>query len=227
MIVVMKKGAPKQEIELLSGWLEHFNVTVNPIIGAETTILGLVGDTSAIDKDTLMLNHWVDRVMKVQEPFKRANRAMHPDDTVVNIGGVEVGVFGQVHPLVAKNYGIDSEIYAAELDFTALSALLCPPKTFHPLPKYPTVNRDIAVVCDESVTVAQLVDCIRSAGGKLLRSVQLFDIYRGKGIDAGKKSVAFSLTLRSDERTLTDADSDGEVKAVLEKLEADLGARLR
>ncbi len=145
----------------------------------------------------------------------------------VRVGGVEVGVFGQVHPLVAKNYGIDSEIYAAELDFTALSALLCPPKTFHPLPKYPTVNRDIAVVCDESVTVAQLVDCIRSAGGKLLRSVKLFDIYRGKGIDAGKKSVAFSLTLRSDERTLTDADSDGEVKAVLEKLEADLGARLR
>ena len=156
------------------------------------------------------------------------NPSYHPGRCAgVRVGGVEVGVFGQVHPLVAKNYGIDSEIYAAELDFTALSALLCPPKTFHPLPKYPTVNRDIAVVCDESVTVAQLVDCIRSAGGKLLRSVKLFDIYRGKGIDAGKKSVAFSLTLRSDERTLTDADSDGEVKAVLEKLEADLGARLR
>ena len=158
----------------------------------------------------------------------RDNPSYHPGRCAgVRVGGVEVGVFGQVHPLVAKNYGIDSEIYAAELDFTALSALLCPPKTFHPLPKYPTVNRDIAVVCDESVTVAQLVDCIRSAGGKLLRSVKLFDIYRGKGIDAGKKSVAFSLTLRSDERTLTDADSDGEVKAVLEKLEADLGARLR
>ena len=156
------------------------------------------------------------------------NPSYHPGRCAgVRVGGVEVGVFGQVHPLVAKNYGIDSEIYAAELDFTALSALLCPPKTFHPLPKYPTVNRDIAVVCDESVTVAQLVDCIRSAGGKLLRSVKLFDIYRGKGIDAGKKSVAFSLTLRSDERTLTDADSDGEVKTVLEKLEADLGARLR
>ena len=113
MIVVMKKGAPKQEIELLSGWLEHFNVTVNPIIGAETTILGLVGDTSAIDKDTLMLNHWVDRVMKVQEPFKRANRAMHPDDTIVNIGGVEVG--GNKIAVMAGPCSVESEAQICEI----------------------------------------------------------------------------------------------------------------
>ena len=113
MIVVMKKGAPKQEIELLSGWLEHFNVTVNPIIGAETTILGLVGDTSAIDKDTLMLNHWVDRVMKVQEPFKRANRAMHPDDTIVNIGGVEVG--GNKIAVMAGPCSVEGEAQICEI----------------------------------------------------------------------------------------------------------------
>ena len=156
------------------------------------------------------------------------NPSYHPGRCAgVRVGGVEVGVFGQVHPLVAKNYGIDSEIYAAELDFTALSALLCPPKTFHPLPKYPTVNRDIAVVCDESVTVAQLVDCIRSAGGKLLRSVKLFDIYRGKGIDAGKKSVAFSLTLRSDDGTLTDDHAEEAVRAVLDALRENFGAVIR
>ena len=156
------------------------------------------------------------------------NPSYHPGRCAgVRVGGVEVGVFGQVHPLVAKNYGIDSEIYAAELDFTALSALLCPPKTFHPLPKYPTVNRDIAVVCDESVTVAQLVDCIRSAGGKLLRGVKLFDIYRGKGIDAGKKSVAFSLTLRSDDGTLTDDHAEEAVRAVLDALRESFGAVIR
>ena len=132
-----------------------------------------------------------------------------------------------MHPLVTKNYGIDSEVYAAELDFTALSTLLLPAATYHPLPKYPAVSRDIAVVCEEETTVAELEACIRSAGGKLLRDVRLFDIYRGKGIDIGKKSVAFSLTLRADDRTLTDSDSDGVISAVLAKLESILGAKLR
>ena len=91
MIVVLKKGCPKDEVERLTGWIEHFHVSVNPIVGEETTILGLVGDTSAVDKDTLMLNQWVDRVMKVQEPFKLANRQMHPENTVVDINGVKVG----------------------------------------------------------------------------------------------------------------------------------------
>ena len=141
--------------------------------------------------------------------------------------GVQIGLLGQVHPLVARNYGIDAEIYAAELDFTALTTLVQPEKTYHPLPKYPAVSRDIAVVCDEAVTVGALTDCIRKAGGKLLRDVRLFDIYRGKGIDDGKKSVAFSLTLRADDRTLTDSDSDGAVSAVMTALETAHGAKLR
>ena len=145
----------------------------------------------------------------------------------VTIDGVDVGIFGQVHPLVAQNYGIDAEVYAAELNFTALTTLLAPATPYQPLPKYPAVTRDIAVVCDEAVTVAELEDCIRAAGTKLLRDVKLFDIYRGKGITEGKKSVAFSLTLRADDRTLTDTDSDSVISAVLNKLEADLGAKLR
>lgn len=91
MVIVLKKGCPKEEVERLAHWIEHFHVSVNPIVGAETTILGLVGDTTAVDKDTLMLNRWVERVMKVQEPFKLANRQMHPDNTVVDISGVKVG----------------------------------------------------------------------------------------------------------------------------------------
>ena len=132
-----------------------------------------------------------------------------------------------MHPLVAKNYGIDADIYAAELNFTALSNLLAPASTYVPLPKYPAVSRDIAVVCDEALTVAELTACIQKAGGKLLREVQLFDIYRGKGIEDGKKSTAFSLTLRADDRTLTDADSDSVITAVLKALETELGAKLR
>ena len=145
----------------------------------------------------------------------------------VSMGGVDLGCFGQIHPLVARSYGIDGEIFAAELNFTALLSLQLPEKTYTPLPKYPAVTRDIAVVCDEAVTVAALSDCIRAAGGKLLRSVELFDIYRGKGIASGSKSAAFRLTLRADDRTLTDADVDGVVSAVLAALEKELNAKLR
>ena len=145
----------------------------------------------------------------------------------VSVGGVDLGCFGQIHPLVARSYGIDGEIFAAELNFTALLSLQLPEKTYTPLPKYPAVTRDIAVVCGEAVTVAALSDCIRTAGGKLLRSVELFDIYRGKGIASGSKSAAFRLTLRADDRTLTDADSDGVVSAVLGALEKELNAKLR
>ena len=145
----------------------------------------------------------------------------------VSVGGVDLGCFGQIHPLVARSYGIDGEIFAAELNFTALLSLQLPEKTYTPLPKYPAVTRDIAVVCDEAVTVAALSDCIRAAGGKLLRSVELFDIYRGKAIASGSKSAAFRLTLRADDRTLTDADSDGVVSAVLAALEKELNAKLR
>ena len=156
------------------------------------------------------------------------NPSYHPGRCAkLTVDGVEAGVFGQVHPLVAKNYGIDADIYAAELDFTALSNLLAPASTYVPLPKYPAVSRDIAVVCDEALTVAELTACIQKAGGKLLREVRLFDIYRGKGIEDGKKSTAFSLTLRADDRTLTDADSDGVISAVLQALETELGAKLR
>ncbi len=159
---------------------------------------------------------------------EKHNPTFHPGRCArVSVGGVDLGCFGQIHPLVARSYGIDGEIFAAELNFTALLSLQLPEKTYTPLPKYPAVTRDIAVVCDEAVTVAALSDCIRAAGGKLLRSVELFDIYRGKGIASGSKSAAFRLTLRADDRTLTDADSDGVVSAVLAALGKELNAKLR
>ncbi|MBP3413452.1 MAG: phenylalanine--tRNA ligase subunit beta [Oscillospiraceae bacterium] len=156
------------------------------------------------------------------------NPSYHPGRCAsISVNGIQVGVCGQIHPLVAKNYDMDTEIYAAELDFSVLVTLMQPKKTYIPLPKYQAATRDIAVVCDEAVTVAQLEDCIRSTGGKLLREVKLFDIYRGKGIEEGKKSVAFSLSLRADDRTLTDVDVESVVSPILSKLETELNAKLR
>ena len=98
---------------------------------------------------------------------------------------------------------------------------------YQPLPKFPAVTRDIAVVCAESVTVGALEDCIRRGAKGLLKKVELFDIYRGIGVAPGSKSVAFSLTLRADDRSLTGEEADEDVKSILALLEAELGAKLR
>ncbi len=168
------------------------------------------------------------RTKKAVYTAVKDNPSYHPGRCArITIDGIDIGVFGQVHPLVAKNFGMDSAIYAAELNFTVLTDLLLPEATYTPLPKYPAVTRDIAVVVDEEITVAQLENAIVAGGGKLLREVKLFDIYRGKGIDDGKKSVAFNLLLRADDRTLTDTDSDSVFTSIMTKLEADCGAKLR
>ena len=156
------------------------------------------------------------------------NPSFHPGRcAAISMNGEHLGYMGQVHPLVCKNYGLDTEVYCVELDFSKAFAMMLPEPTFTPLPKYPAVTRDLSLLCNESVTIAELQDVITAAGGKLLRRVDLFDIYRGKGVAEGKKSVAFSLVLRADDRTLTDADSEGVTSKVLAALEAKLGAVLR
>ena len=138
-----------------------------------------------------------------------------------------VGVFGQVHPLAAQNFGVDGELYCAELSFDELLMAQGPDPVYAPLPKYPPITRDIAVVCDESVTVGALEAAIRRGAKGLLKEVSLFDIYRGKNLGEGRKSVAFNLVLRADDRSLTGEEADEDVRSILETLEKDCGAVLR
>ena len=168
------------------------------------------------------------RMKKARYTAEKNNPSYHPGRCAsISIDGVEIGVMGQVHPLVAKNYGIDSEVYCAELSFTKMLGLRLPEPTFAPLPKYPAVSRDLALICDEALTVAQVEDVISASAGKLLRKIQLFDIYRGVGVPEGKKSMAFSLELRADDRTLTDSDSEKVVSNVLSALKEKLNTTLR
>jgi len=168
------------------------------------------------------------RLKKASYTAVKDNPTYHPGRCAkVTIDGMDVGYLGQIHPLVAKNYGMDCEVYCAEISFTKLLQVQLPAPTYVPLPKYPAVNRDLSLICDEAVTVASVEEVIAGAAGKLLRSVRLFDIYRGVGVPAGKKSLAFSLELRADDRTLTDADSEGVVSKVLAALQEMLGASLR
>ena len=119
------------------------------------------------------------------------------------------------------------DVYVAELNFTNMLTVQLPDATYTPLPKYPAVSRDLSLVCSEDITVAQIEDVITAAAGKLLRDVKLFDIYRGVGVPEGKKSMAFSLELRAEDRTLTDTDSEGVVNKVLAALKEKLDASLR
>ena len=168
------------------------------------------------------------RMKKAEYTAEKNDPSYHPGRCArITVDGVDIGVMGQVHPLVAANYGMDSEVFCAELDLTKMMGMLLPEPTYVPLPKYPAVSRDLAVVCDEEVTVAQAEKVIAAAAGKLLRDVKLFDIYRGVGVPTGKKSMAFSLELRADDRTLTDSDSEAVTFKVLKALEDQLGATLR
>ena len=188
--------------------------------GAKESFFTLKGELEAIFAGL--------RLQKATYHAVKDNPSYHPGRcAAVCVGGVDVGVMGQVHPLVAANYGIDSEIYCAEINFSKLMELQLPDATYTPLPKYPGVSRDLALICDEAVTVAQIEDAITASAGKLLRGVKLFDIYRGTGVPQGKKSMAFSLELRADDRTLTDTDSEGVVSKVLAALKEKLGATLR
>ena len=156
------------------------------------------------------------------------NPTYHPGRcATVTVDGVDVGYIGQIHPIVASNYGMDMDVYAVEVSLTKLFDLLLPEATYVPLPKYPAVTRDLALLCDEAITVGQAQEVIAKAGGKLLKNVELFDIYRGTGVPEGKKSLAFSLMLRAEDRTLTDADSEGVISKVLAAVQEKLGATLR
>ncbi len=188
--------------------------------GANETFFSLKGEVEAIFAGL--------RIKKATYTAEKHNPTFHPGRCAkVSVDGVDVGYMGQIHPLVAQNYGIDGEVYCAELNFTALFDLRLPDATYTALPKYPTVNRDLSVLCDESVTVAQAEDVITASAGKLLRDVKLFDIYRGTGVPEGKKSMAFSLSLRADDRTLTDADSEGVMSKVFAALAEKLNAQQR
>ena len=188
--------------------------------GDGETFFTLKGELEAIFKGL--------RVKKASYCAVKDNPSYHPGRCAkVTIDGVDVGVMGQVHPLVAKNYGIDVDVYCAEINFTAVLELLLPDATYTPLPKYPSVTRDLALICDEAVTVADVENVITASAGKLLRGVKLFDIYRGVGVPEGKKSMAFSLELRADDRTLTDTDSEQAVAKVLKALAEKLNATLR
>ena len=144
---------------------------------------------------------------------------LHPGrQATASIGEQNLAVFGEVHPDVAADYGIDTRVYIAEVDLQVLFAIETPRVIYKALPRFPAVERDLALLCNADMPVAEIEKIIRKAGGKILGTVELFDVYQGAQIEAGKKSVAYSLKFRSPDRTLSDEDIDPALNKIFEKL---------
>ena len=177
---------------------------------------------------------WVEELLhalntpKAKFVAEHGNASYHPGRCAkVYVGDEYIGVFGQIHPEVTRNYGVDAELYCAEPSFDALCKVKGGIPVYKPLPKFPSVTRDIAVVCSSDITVGELTDCILASGGQYLKDCTLFDVYTGHHIAEGMKSVAFSLTMRADDQTLTDDHADETVRNVLSALREKYGAVIR
>lgn len=140
---------------------------------------------------------------------------------------VELGIMGEIHPDVADNYGLEQRAYCAELFFANLIEFTADEIHYTKPPKYPAMTRDIAMLVDEDTEVAAIENTIKAAGCDILRSVRLFDVYRGEQVGNGKKSVAFSLTYRHDDRTLTDGETDAAHAGILAALKENIKATIR
>jgi phenylalanyl-tRNA synthetase beta chain len=142
---------------------------------------------------------------------------------VLAADGTELGIFGQLHPLTAANYGIDTQAFAAALDFEAIFAHRAGTVEYKPLPKFPATTRDFSFVVDEAMEVGTIEATMARAGGKLVESVALFDVYRGEKIGEGKKSVSLRVSLRASDRTLTVEEADKVAARILGAMEHQLG----
>lgn len=189
------------------------------LYGEEYDYFTLKGVVEELLCKTGIADYDIERV--TDDPILHPGRAAR-----ITVGGKTLALLGEVHPETAKNFSIGTRCYVAEVSMDVLFENAGAEKVYTPLPKFPAVTRDLAFVCDKSVPVVSLEKEIQSAVGKTLENITLFDVYEGNQIESGKKSVAFSLKLRSKDKTLTDDDADSAMKKAIKAIEK-LGATLR
>lgn len=195
------------------------NVIMLGLYGEQYDYFNLKGIVEKVLEAVGIDNYDIDRVTD--------NPTFHPGRTaVITVNGEQLALLGEIHPKVRDNYEIGTRCYVAEIKFDVLFNNRGTEKVYKPLPKFPATTRDLAFVCEKDIPVMKLEKLISSAIGKNLESIELFDVYEGAQVGLGMKSVAFSLSLRSPERTLTDEDADSAVKKAVKAL-AEIGVQLR
>ena len=192
-------------------------------------VLGMYGE----NKDFFTLKGAVENLLDMLSICDYDVTACKDDPTfhpgrcaVLSKDGEEFGIIGEIHPIVCGNYDIGTRVYVGKLNMRKLFALSNNDKTYVPLPKFPASTRDIALLCDDSLPVLTMEKAIKNAAEKILEKVELFDVYKGSQIEAGKKSVAFNITMRAADRTLTDEEVNSAMAKIVKAME-ELGAQVR
>ena len=192
-------------------------------------VLGMYGD----DKDFFTLKGVVENLLdtlairEYDVDAKSDDPTFHPGRcAVLSKDGEEFGIIGEVHPLVCANYGINTRVYVGKLKLRKLFAMMDTQRSYVPMPKFPASTRDLALLCDDALPVMTMEKAIKAAAGKILEKIELFDVYKGSQIAEGKKSVAFNISMRASDRTLTDEEVNGAMCKILKALE-ELGAQIR
>lgn len=192
-------------------------------------VLGMYGD----DKDFFTLKGVVENLLdtlairEYDVDAKSDDPTFHPGRcAVLSKDGEEFGIIGEVHPLVCANYGINTRVYVGKFKLRKLFAMMDTQRSYVPMPKFPASTRDLALLCDDALPVMTMEKAIKAAAGKILEKIELFDVYKGSQIAEGKKSVAFNISMRASDRTLTDEEVNGAMSKILKALE-ELGAQIR
>ncbi|MFA5867793.1 MAG: phenylalanine--tRNA ligase subunit beta [Actinomycetota bacterium] len=171
----------------------------------------------------------VERLDVTESRIERAEDAIfHPGQCAsLRVKGIQAGVFGLVHPMVAKNYEFANDVFAFEIDTGILAEARNPAVKVVPPSRYPQMIRDVATLVDTEMTVEQITDVIKKAAGDLLADAYPFDLYSGNQVPTGKKSLAYRLVYRAPDRTLTVEETDAAHAKVIEALKKNIKAEIR
>jgi phenylalanyl-tRNA synthetase beta subunit (EC 6.1.1.20) len=199
-------------------------------IEKEAMVVGMIGE----HEDFFTLKGIVESVLKglgITDYYfeKETNHPTYHKGRCANIiwNGHVLGIMGEIHPHVLENYDLSERAYVADLDYNILLQLAREDKKYKAIPKYPAVERDIAVLVSDEITSMQIENIVKETAGHLLESVKMFDMYKGKQITEGYKSVAYELIFRAEDRTLIDEEVNKIFNKVLKALEEKIGAQLR
>ncbi|SFC54592.1 phenylalanine--tRNA ligase subunit beta [Clostridium uliginosum] len=191
--------------------------------------IGIYGDCDYLDLKG-MVENILEGLGINNADYKREidNPSYHQGKTAaLLLGKNKAGILGEVHPDVSENYGIDVPCFTAELNLDILYENAETARKYKVLPKFPAVTRDIALLVDDEILVQEIEQTIRKAGGNIVEKVELFDIYKGKQIPDGKKSIAYAIAYRDENKTLTDKEVNKTHDKILRSLEYKIGATLR